>query len=326
MVDLGTIGGTSSGAVAVNENGQVVGASSTADGSEHAFSWTQAGGLVDLGTLGGRFSVARAVNDAGLVVGSSTTADGQTHGFAWTAADGMVDLGAEADVPLAVNDHGQVVGFTSHLDAAGVAFSWTQAGGIVELPSLGGPQSEAFAVNDEGAIAGVSYTASGEAHATLWQPRDTTPPELSLPADLRVPATGAGGATVNFRASATDNVDGSVPVSCTPASGSLFPIGDTRVACAATDSSGNTASGGFTVHVEGAAEQLTDLAAAAGAAAGPGASLTRKLAAARAALGRGNLTATCGILHALHNELSGQSETGGTLDADLLRISAVLRC
>ena len=55
MVDLGTLGGTYSRARAVNEPGQVVGySSSPATPRAHAFSWTEAGGMVDLGTLGGR--------------------------------------------------------------------------------------------------------------------------------------------------------------------------------------------------------------------------------------------------------------------------------
>ena len=79
--DLGTLGGTSSQAVAVNDKGQVVGFSSTAgDAESHAFFWTQKGGMVDLGTLGGTFSGAEAVNDNGHVVGTSSTAgDAEFH-------------------------------------------------------------------------------------------------------------------------------------------------------------------------------------------------------------------------------------------------------
>ena len=88
MVDLGTLGGSSSTAKAVNGAGQVVGYSEIASGQQHAFLWTQAGGMVDLGTLGGSSSHAVALNDAGQVVGDSTTADGSTHAVLWLVSQG----------------------------------------------------------------------------------------------------------------------------------------------------------------------------------------------------------------------------------------------
>ena len=47
-----------------------------------------------------------------------------------------------------------------------------------------------------------------------------------------------------------------------PATGTVFPGGDTVVTCTATDSAGNQAQASFTVHVEGATEQIRDLVAA----------------------------------------------------------------
>ncbi len=79
---------------------------------------------------------------------------------------------------------------------------------------------------------------------------DTTPPVLTLPAQLTFEATGPDGAAVSFDASATDLVDGAVPVSCSPASGSTFPLGSTHVQCSATDAHGNAATGSFNVAVQ----------------------------------------------------------------------------
>src|SRR5947209_206650 len=93
-VDLGSLGGDFVAASAVNEHGQVVGSSGTANGTSHAFSWTRAGGMVDLGSVGGGLSFAVAVNDRGQVVGNSAlTAVRGEHAFSWTRAGGMVDLG-----------------------------------------------------------------------------------------------------------------------------------------------------------------------------------------------------------------------------------------
>jgi hypothetical protein len=44
-------------------------------------------------------------------------------------------------------------------------------------------------------------------------------------------------------------VDGSRPVNCNPASGTLFSAGTTTVNCSSTDSRGNTSNGSFTVTV-----------------------------------------------------------------------------
>jgi hypothetical protein len=78
---------------------------------------------------------------------------------------------------------------------------------------------------------------------------DTTPPELSLPSDKTLEATGSNGAVSNFTATATDDVDGSLDVICYPASGSMFALGETTVVCSATDSNGNLAEGNFKVTV-----------------------------------------------------------------------------
>ena len=78
---------------------------------------------------------------------------------------------------------------------------------------------------------------------------DTTPPTLSLPADITEEATSPAGATVTYTASASDLVSGNVPATCAPVSGSTFALGTTTVHCSATDAASNQASGEFTVTV-----------------------------------------------------------------------------
>jgi HYR domain len=80
---------------------------------------------------------------------------------------------------------------------------------------------------------------------------DTIPPTLTVPGDITEDATSADGAVVTFEVTAQDNVDGTVPVECTPESGSTFPIGVTTVECTATDAAGNTATASFTITVFG---------------------------------------------------------------------------
>jgi autotransporter-associated beta strand protein len=78
---------------------------------------------------------------------------------------------------------------------------------------------------------------------------DTTAPEISLPSNITVEATGPAGATVNFSTSASDVVSGSVATNNTPASGSVFPLGTTTVTTIASDAAGNVANQTFTVTV-----------------------------------------------------------------------------
>ena len=59
-IDLGTLGGIISAALAVNEASQVVGDAFTATGATHAFLWEN-GVMTDLGTLGGSQSRAFAL-------------------------------------------------------------------------------------------------------------------------------------------------------------------------------------------------------------------------------------------------------------------------
>ncbi|WP_326614947.1 VWA domain-containing protein [Streptomyces scopuliridis] len=57
------------------------------------------------------------------------------------------------------------------------------------------------------------------------------------------------GARVELTVTAVDANDGRLPVRCTPASGSVFPVGRTLVTCSATDSNGNTGTDMATVEV-----------------------------------------------------------------------------
>ncbi len=80
--------------------------------------------------------------------------------------------------------------------------------------------------------------------------QDTTPPVITIPANMVVEATGPAGATVSFTTSALDIVDLAVPTVNNPASGSTFPLGTTTVNVSAGDAAGNVANASLTVTVQ----------------------------------------------------------------------------
>jgi hypothetical protein len=69
---------------------------------------------------------------------------------------------------------------------------------------------------------------------------DQTPPSVNSHAPITVEATSGSGASVSFTVTATDAIDPSPAVTCTPPSGSTFPVGTTHVSCTAKDGAGNT--------------------------------------------------------------------------------------
>ena len=164
---------------------------------------------------------------------------------------------------------------------------------------------------------------------------DTTPPSLTVPADVAVDAVSPAGAPVAFTVAATDLVSGAVSPLCTSSSGDTLAVGDTTVTCTATDGSGNSASASFTVHVKGAAEQLEDARAFVGSLGLRTVLATKldgQLADIEKQLATGRTSAACGGIGEFRITVSQQAGKGLTreqaaeLDADAARIAAVIGC
>src|SRR4051794_10769893 len=97
---------------------------------------------------------------------------------------------------------------------------------------------------------GKTYTCSatsrgGTATKSVTLKRDTLAPELTVPQLLVAQAGGAAGAAMTYAATATDRIDKAPKVACTPASGSTFRVGTTKVTCSATDAAGNATTKAF---------------------------------------------------------------------------------
>ena len=85
---------------------------------------------------------------------------------------------------------------------------------------------------------------------------DSTPPVFTDLPDMTADAGCKDWTQVSFSAEATDPC-GSVVTSCTPCSGSWFPVGNTTVVCTATDRSGNMANTSFQLAVNTALQPPT---------------------------------------------------------------------
>jgi hypothetical protein len=97
-----------------------------------------------------------------------------------------------------------------------------------------------------GDLHGNQSTAS---FTVLVAPKNSKPPKVKAPKNMREEATGPTGARVTFAATATDPVDVTLPITCVPASGSVFPLGATTVACSATNAVGTSDTDSFTITV-----------------------------------------------------------------------------
>jgi hypothetical protein len=203
--------------------------------------------------------------------------------IAWAAGDQFQDTLVGAASTQTINAGGSFTN-TYYVDAGGPdgcdvsstspgVFRITVPSGVTKNPTtdltftacgVGNAQTVDFSSNTPSGASGYSITASkvsgpvnstGQAGFTLivngsTTPSDTTPPVLNLPDNITgVEATGPDGATVNYSADATDDLDGTIAANCLPVSGNTFALGETTVECSATDAAGNTTTGSFTVTV-----------------------------------------------------------------------------
>lgn len=98
------------------------------------------------------------------------------------------------------------------------------------------------------AVDGEEVLASLHVNITIAS-ADTTPPAIETPGEIEAEATSANGAEVTYEITAIDATDGPVAATCTPESGSTFPIGESEVECSAVDAADNSATETFVVRV-----------------------------------------------------------------------------
>lgn len=152
---------------------------------------------------------------------------------------GLLSVAGKGDIAFAASDPGCQKQSTATL-------SYTVTGGSGKYAGATGSGTLVIPTFTESNFTGVQAWSGILDVAGLEF--DTTAPVLHGAVSKTVKAK--KGAVVRFAVTATDAVDGSVPVVCKPRSGSRFKVGRTTVKCSAADSSGNAASGSFKVTVK----------------------------------------------------------------------------
>ncbi|HWA84179.1 MAG TPA: PEP-CTERM sorting domain-containing protein [Fimbriimonadaceae bacterium] len=162
LTDLGSFGGHDTVASAINDAGQIVGITETAQQAQRAFLY-EAGVMHDLGTLGGGNSGARAINSQGMVTGFAWTG-GEPSDLAFRYSNGVMtgtgNLNGDSNEGTGINDAGVVVGVSSHDVNSQIAF-YDDGVNTVSLGTLGGDHSLASGINNHNVIVGGSLATNG---------------------------------------------------------------------------------------------------------------------------------------------------------------------
>lgn len=154
VINLGTLGGTQGAAFGINNKGWVTGdANLPGDQNEHGFLWRK-GVKTDLGTFGGPNSSAPGFqNDKGVIVGAAQTPETDPLGENFFSAYFCTALPCDG------------------IDRVSLPFRW-QDGVMTVLPTLGGDQGQAIAVNNLIQVVGVAENNTQDPSCVLPQRLD----------------------------------------------------------------------------------------------------------------------------------------------------------
>ena len=164
------LGGDYSSASAINDAGEVAGASNIRE-AILPFIWTPTTGLQRVQLLpGDNCGQANGINKYGHVAGYSSGKTG-AKAFLWTRSKGVRNLGVlpggNYSRTCDINDLDEVAG-TSASSTGDHAVLWTKTGNVRDLGTLpGDTSSEATAINNNGDVVGYSKGPRGM-RAFLW--------------------------------------------------------------------------------------------------------------------------------------------------------------
>lgn len=158
----------------INDAGRIVGWSRNTQGTQVPAYW-QGTSRTLVPTLGGG-GIAMGVNSAGQIVGQSYTAQGSLHAFVSTGSQ-TTDLhpyvsgdGYYMSWATGINDAGQVAAGGRQTPAVSQSFRINTASATKNyLPTLGGQQTNALAIDDSGNVVGNGVLADYSDRGFVWQ-------------------------------------------------------------------------------------------------------------------------------------------------------------
>ncbi len=159
--ELGTLGGNTCQATAVNNLGEVSGSASIPTFFHHPFLYRN-DEMIDLGTLGGGGASVAGMNDSTQIIGTSATS-GSLHAFLWEDGQ-MIDLnpflGSTSSGGYGINNSTQIVGRSDWNLPSAEGFLYESDGTLTPLGSLGGSPTPR-GINEVGQIVGYYLTDQG---------------------------------------------------------------------------------------------------------------------------------------------------------------------
>ena len=176
LIDLGTLGGLESWAVAVNDGGTVVGSARDSGQIITAceFDTTGQGNNLSWASISGESAVT-SVNSSGIGAGYIANNSITTSAVRFDASEptGVVDLGTlggDSAMATGINSSGAIVGYARNQTGNDRAtlFDSTGNGANIDLGALGGLSSQSMAIDNAGQIVGWAENVNGDTHGVIF--------------------------------------------------------------------------------------------------------------------------------------------------------------